>query len=114
MLAQPGGLRHSQQAMTATFSVTVWVVKPGREEDFVRAWRDLATFTAQQMVGRKQPTTLLRDRDQPNRFITMAPWDSAATLRAWRAGPGFGERVARMREFLEDFDPMTLDDITRD
>jgi heme-degrading monooxygenase HmoA len=96
-----------------TVSVTVWLVKPGREEEFVRAWRELAEFTERQMVGHKQPTTLLRDRDQPNRFITMAPWDSAATLRAWRSGPGFGERVHKMREYLEELSPMTLDDITR-
>jgi heme-degrading monooxygenase HmoA len=97
----------------STYSVTLWVVKPGREDEFVAAWRELAEYTALQMVGRKQPTTLMRDRDQPNRFITMAPWDSAATLRAWRSGTGFGERVARMREFLEELSPMTLDDVTR-
>jgi heme-degrading monooxygenase HmoA len=97
----------------STHSVTVWVVKPGREDDFIRSWRELAAFTAREMVGHKQPTTLLRDRDQPNRFVSLAPWDSAATLRAWRAGPGFGERVGRMREFLDDFDAMTLDDVTR-
>lgn len=96
-----------------TYSVTVWVVKPGHEDDFVRAWRELAEHTQRHMVGRKEPTHLLRDRDQPNRFITMAPWDSAATLRAWRAGPEFSQRVAEMRTFLEEFTPMTLDDATR-
>jgi heme-degrading monooxygenase HmoA len=93
-----------------TYSVTVWVVKPGHEADFVRAWSELADFTARHMAERKEPTKLLRDRDQPNRFITMAPWDSAATLRAWRAGPEFRERVAAMHSFLEEFSPMTLDD----
>jgi heme-degrading monooxygenase HmoA len=95
-----------------TYSVTIWVVKPGREDDFVRAWRELADHTARQMVGRKERTKLLRDRDQPNRFVTMAPWDSAATLRAWRAGPEFGQRITEMRALLEDFTPMTLDDAT--
>ena len=98
--------------MMTTFSVTLWTVKPGREPEFIRSWRDLAEFTALHMVGRKEPTRLLRDHDQPSRFVTVAPWDSASTLRAWRAGPGFGERVGRMRELLEDFSPMTLDDVT--
>lgn len=97
----------------ASFSVSVWTVKPGREDDFVRAWRELADFTALQMVGRKEPSRLLRDHDQPNRFVSVAQWDSAATLRAWRAGSGFGERVNRMGAMLEDFTPMTLDDVTR-
>jgi len=96
-----------------TYSVTTWIIKRGHEDDFIHAWRELADYTARQMAGRKQPSTLLRDRDQPNRFISMAPWDSAATLRAWRAGPGFSERVTRMGEFLDELHPMTLDDVTR-
>ena len=96
-----------------TYSVTVWVVKPGREDDFVRAWRELAEHTARQMIGRKEASRLLRDRDQLNRFVSMAPWDSAATLRAWRSGVEFSERVRQMGEFLEEFTPMTLDDVTR-
>ena len=31
-----------------------------------------------------------------------------------RAGPEFGQRVAQMRSFLEEFTPMTLDDASRD
>ncbi len=97
----------------ASVSVSVWTVKPGREDEFVQAWRELADFTALQMVGRKAPSRLLRDHDQPNRFVSVAEWDSAATLRAWRAGPHFSERVNRMGGMLEDFIPMTLEDVTR-
>jgi heme-degrading monooxygenase HmoA len=102
-----------QGAMMKTYSVTIWMVKPGREAEFIRSWLELAEFTALHMVGRKEASRLLRDHDQPNRFVSLAPWDSAATLQAWRAGPGFGERVGRMRELLEDFTPMTLNDVPR-
>jgi heme-degrading monooxygenase HmoA len=95
-----------------TYSISIWTVKPGREEDFIRSWRALADFAARHMVGRKEPSRLLRDHDVPNRFISFAPWDSAATLRTYRAGPEFGERVARMGELLESFSPMTLRDVT--
>lgn len=97
----------------ATFSISVWTVREGREREFETAWRELSEYTAVQMVGRKEPSRLLRDRDQPNRFVSVAQWDSADTIRAWRAGPAFSERVARMGGLLEDFSPMTLDDVTK-
>jgi quinol monooxygenase YgiN len=55
--------------------------------------------------------TLLRDREQPNRFISFGPWESVEAIGAWRANPGFQERVSKMREMLEDFSPMTLDEV---
>jgi heme-degrading monooxygenase HmoA len=97
-----------------TYSVTLWTVRSGQEDEFIHSWRELAELTARQMVGRKEASRLLRDHDEPNRFVSVAPWDSAATLRAWRAGPGFGERVGRMRLLLDDFTPMTLDDVSKD
>ena len=96
-----------------SYSVSIWTVRPGREDEFVERWRELAAITARTMVGRKEQSRLLRDRDQPNRFISMAEWDSAGVLRAWRAGPEFRLALDRMREVLDEFSPMTLDDVTK-
>ena len=96
-----------------SYSVSIWTVRSGREEDFVARWRELAAITQRAMVGRKDASRLLRDRDTPNRFISMAEWDSAAVLRAWRSGPEFRLALDRMREVLEEFTPMTLDDVTK-
>lgn len=93
--------------------MSVWVVHPGKEDEFIAHWRELAAITARQMGGKKETSRLMRDRDQPNRFISMAEWDSAAVLRAWRAGPEFRDALHRMRSVLEEFSPMTLDDVTR-
>ena len=96
-----------------TFSVTIWIVRPGREDDFIRQWRELAAITMRTVGSRKDPTRLLRDRDQANRFISTALWDSASVLLTWRAGPEYRERVGRMHEVLENVTPMTLDDVSR-
>ena len=97
-----------------TYSVSVWVVRPGSEDEFIARWRELASITARAMVGRKEPSRLLRDHDRPNRFVSLAVWDGAAVLRAWRSGPEFRDCLARMREVLDEFSPMTLDDVSHD
>jgi hypothetical protein len=55
-----------------------WTVVSGKEDDFVRAWRDMATWTRSQF-----PTatgTLLRDRDQPNVFFSFGSWPNLETV----------------------------------
>jgi heme-degrading monooxygenase HmoA len=96
-----------------TFSVSVWRVRAGSEEEFVVRWRELAALTARLMGGKKEPSRLLRDHDEPDRFISVAEWDSAIVLQAWRAGPEFRDCLQRMSKVLVDFTPMTLDDVTR-
>jgi heme-degrading monooxygenase HmoA len=83
-----------------------WRVKPGREDDFVAAWQEIAAWTAAEMPGAMW-ATLLRDQDDPSHFVSFGPWESEDAIDAWRASDGFRERVARIRELLESFEPMT-------
>jgi heme-degrading monooxygenase HmoA len=52
---------------------------------------------------------LLRDTDDPCRFVSFGPWGSIDAVRHWRGAAGFHERVARLQEVLDDFDPRTLE-----
>jgi heme-degrading monooxygenase HmoA len=83
-----------------------WRVKPGLEDEFVRRWEDLAHWSALQ--GLTSRAKLLRDIDEPSRFVSFGPWESMESVRRWRAAPGFHERVARLQEVLDDFEPRTL------
>lgn len=93
------------------YTVGVWIIKPGREDEFAARWREMADWTQREIAPGAQGT-LLRDRDRPNRFVSFGPWPSLEAIEAWRADPGFADRVGRMRDLLEDFSPMTLDDVT--
>lgn len=85
----------------------VWVVRSGREEEFVRRWRDLAEWTAANVPG-AGTVRLLQDMDHPGRFISVAPWESTEALASWRSLLGYQERLGRLRELLETFTPSTL------
>jgi heme-degrading monooxygenase HmoA len=94
--------------MPQLFTHGRWVVKPGREDEFVAAWGDFANWTKANVEGVSRGW-LLRDREQANRFFSFGSWESLEAIEAWRARPEFQEQIAGMRELLETFEPLTLD-----
>jgi len=89
------------------YTHTTWQVKIGREEEFVERWREWAEWSREQ--GLDAPALLLRDLENPQAFVSFGPWESVAAVRSWRGRPGYQERVARMLEVLESFEPRTLE-----
>ena len=89
------------------YSLTTWIVKPGQEAEFVRRWVEFADWSAAQ--GLSASARLLRDVDGPGRFVSFGPWESLAAIRRWRALPGFQERVKRLEEVLDRFEPATFE-----
>ena len=93
------------------YTLGIWTVRPGLEDDFVRAWEDMGMETKKQF-----PTasgTLLRDHARPNRFISFGPWESLEHVVAWRESSAFTEGLRRIREVLDEFEPNTMDLVTR-
>src|SRR5947208_2774595 len=91
----------------AVYTLGIWTVKRGREEDFVRAWQDLADRTKTEFPD--EVATLLRDREQPHRFISFGPWDSLEQIAQWRSSVTFKEGVGKLRELLDEFVPHEMD-----
>ena len=86
----------------------IWTVTPGREEQFVAAWTELAEWTGRDVPGSNW-AKLLRDGSAPNRFISFGPWESLDAIEGWRALAGWQQRVRRLRELLDGFEPSTLE-----
>jgi heme-degrading monooxygenase HmoA len=93
------------------YTLGVWTVKPGREDDFVAAWDALGQWTLERDY--ETHGTLIRDRDNPQRFISFGPWRSAEEVERWRQDPGFAERFARVNDALDGFEPGTYDVVMR-
>jgi quinol monooxygenase YgiN len=77
------------------------------QDDFVTAWRELAEWTLADFPTAQG--TLLRDQQQPNVFFGFGRWPDLDTVGRWRASDRFKQSVAGMREFLESFEPHTLE-----
>jgi heme-degrading monooxygenase HmoA len=93
--------------VAVTYTSGIWLVREGHEADFVAAWSDFAQWIAGWPGA--QELRLVRDLDQPHRFLSFAPWDSFDEQRAWKESPEFRERIGRVREHVEDFTPSTYE-----
>ncbi len=94
--------------MSQPYTSGVWTVKAGSEEEFVAAWAEMAGWTTSEVPGSLWGK-LLRDRENPSRFVSIGPWESVEAIAAWRELPGFAERVGKLRDLLEGFEAFTLE-----
>ena len=96
--------------MQETYTSGVWLAKAGEEADFVEAWRELATW-ARTMPG-CGTLRLVRDLEQPSRFMSFAPWESFETQRAWKESDAFRERIRQVIRHTDEFTPSTYELVT--
>ena len=73
--------------MGETYTHSTWRVKPGLEDEFVRRWEELADWS--RLQGLTARAKLLRDTDDPSRFVSFGPWGSMDAV-----GPGGGRRAS--------------------
>lgn len=85
----------------------IWWVKPDHEEQFVDEWtrftRHAATYPGASTLR------LGRDLGDPSRYVSFAPWDDADAAHTWKAQPDFRERIGRVLQHVERFEPSELD-----
>ena len=94
--------------LATPYTLGIWHVRPGHADDFVEAWTEFADLTVEQASGSGWGR-LLRDMENPDRFISVGPWESLAAIEGWRALDGFRQRVGRIRQLLVSFEPATLE-----
>jgi heme-degrading monooxygenase HmoA len=94
------------------FTAATWTVKPGREGDFIRAWDEFAKWTSHNLESAGQGQ-LVQDLDDPTRFLSFGPWESAEHIAAWRARPEFTSFMAKARELCDEIQPRTLKVVAR-
>ena len=98
--------------METTYTVGDWRIEPGREDEFVEAWSDLARWTVTDVPG-TTVARLLGDPVDPQRFLSFAPWDDREAVTAWQAMPGFHERLANARACAESVEVRVLSVVRR-
>jgi heme-degrading monooxygenase HmoA len=93
--------------MAELVTTGVWTVDAARQDAFVEAWAAFAAW-ASSMPG-AGTLRLGRDAGDPQRFVSMAPWETTAAVHAWEAGPEFRGRMAQVLQHVDEFDPAELD-----
>jgi hypothetical protein len=91
--------------MPRVWTYGLWRVKPGREQDFVAAWRELVPLGTD--LGGGDPT-LLRDAET-GVFHSFGSWPGRDAIQRFREQ--LGPRLGTMNELLEGFEASTLDEV---
>lgn len=89
------------------YTSATWVVKEGKESEFVAAWTAFADWTARSAPG-AGVAHLLQEVDQPRHFLSFGPWASQEAIQRWRGTPEFQDFLTRARQLCEEVRPRTL------
>ena len=92
--------------MSTVYTSGTWKPSPGREDAFVEAWKQFAAW-ASQMPG-AGTLHLVRDLEQPERFMSFGDWENIEQVRDWKSSPEFRERMARVLQHVDEFKPSEL------
>ena len=97
----------SEQAYT----LAMYRVKAGMEDDFVSAWNELAdTFSS--LPEPPLWGTLIRHREDRTLFYSFGPWRSPEHVRAMRESPAAGETFGRLRALCVEMTPGDYEVVT--
>ena len=86
------------------YAIAVWMIKPGREEEFLSAWKDFATWTSESGAGALEGT-LVQDVQEPRRFFCFWPFVDEPGINKWKGDAKHREFMMRMRAYCESHTP---------
>jgi hypothetical protein len=86
-------------------------VEPGREDEFVAAWRAMADGAMAEFHPPERPH-LLRDRERRNLFRSFGYWEDEKTVKRFRVF--IQPHLTQIRELVEELEFFTLDEIPVD
>jgi quinol monooxygenase YgiN len=89
---------------TTAYTLAMYRVRPGHENAFLTAWRELArlfsSLTDPPLWG-----TLIRSTADPALFYSFGPWRDPAHVQAMRSSPAASEAFRRIGECCAEVTP---------
>jgi heme-degrading monooxygenase HmoA len=107
-LPDPSGTRQLQGRRDAEimkhdyYTLSVWQVKPGMEDEFRAAWRDLAKAFSE-LSDPPISITLLQNTDDPHLFYSFSPWASMDAVHAMRRNSDARKEIRRVTGLCTEF-----------
>jgi thioredoxin-dependent peroxiredoxin len=103
IVPQPNGRRPD---MRTVYTSGTWKPSPGREEAFVEAWQQFASWAS--LVPGAGRLLLTRDLHEEGRYVSFGDWSREDAVRAWKGSPEFKERMAQVLQHVAEFQPAEL------
>ena len=79
-----------------------WLVKEGREAEFVARWTEFLEWTRETVPGLVS-ASLIQDEGNAGHFVSIALWDRPESRAAWKSHDDFPGKLGACRELCEEF-----------
>ena len=86
-----------------------WKPNPGSEEAFIEAWAQFAAWGSG--IAGAGTLRLLRDVDDPSRFVSFGDWATLDDARGWKTTAEFKEHMARVLQHCAEFNSSNLREV---
>ncbi len=93
--------------MGEVYTTGSWRPFAGQEEAFLAEWKAFMDWACS-LPGAGR-AVLARDLRDPERFVSVAVWDSLEAVQAWKGSPEFKPRMARVQAHVDKFAPTELE-----
>ena len=89
------------------YSLSMWIIKSGQSDAFVKMWKDIANYITQNSKG-VIDFTLMQDADQSNVFFSFGRWENSDVLNIWSESPEFESFMNKIKPLIDDVKMSTL------
>lgn len=91
--------------MDEVYTTGTWTPAAGKEQAFVEAWSQFAAWASERAgAGRLR---LAKDAHN-GRYVSFGNWAGIDAVRAWKSAPEFRDRLARVLQHVDAFEPAEL------
>jgi heme-degrading monooxygenase HmoA len=89
------------------FTLGMWRVKQGRQDQFIEAWKDVGRHF-RSLPDPPGEGTLLQSVDDPEQFCSFGPWASLDDVQAMRGHADTPKVLGRLVELCDEARPGTF------
>jgi len=90
------------------YTLALWRVKEGKEEEFVEAWKGLSGYFLDLPNPPAGTGTLVRSMEDPRLFYSFGPWRSIEDIQRMRSDPRTPEVIGKLGALCEEAKPGTF------
>lgn len=87
------------------YTLGVWRAKPGREAEFIEAWKGLGTLFLQLPMPPGGKGTLVQSLTDPLLFYSFGEWSSMEAIQAMRKDPNAQEGIRKVASLCTEATP---------
>jgi heme-degrading monooxygenase HmoA len=89
----------------SVYTLGVWRVKPGREDEFIEAWKGLGKLFSQLPMPPGGKGTLVQSLTDPLLFYSFGEWSSMEAIQAMRKDATAQEGIKKVAELCTEATP---------